>query len=72
MTPGDAMLKDILACPRDDVVRLVYADWLDEVQEETARAGAAGERARRERSEGDDSSYNLPALSGSLPGFAPV
>lgn len=38
MTPGDAMLKDILAYPKDDVVRLVYADWLDEVEGQTARA----------------------------------
>lgn len=38
MSPGDAMLKEILACPKDDVVRLVYADWLDEVQGQTARA----------------------------------
>lgn len=35
---GDALLADILACPKDDVVRLVYADWLDEVQGQTARA----------------------------------
>lgn len=38
MNPGDAMLKDILACPKDDVVRLVYADWLDMELGQTARA----------------------------------
>ena len=33
VTDGDALLHAILADPTDDLVRLVYADWLDEVGE---------------------------------------
>jgi uncharacterized protein (TIGR02996 family) len=36
-TDGDSLLKSILAHPDDDTVRLVYADWLEENEEE-ARA----------------------------------
>lgn len=31
VTDGDALLREILAAPGDDLLRLVYADWLDEV-----------------------------------------
>lgn len=30
MTDGDNLLRNILKNPEDDIVRLVYADWLDE------------------------------------------
>jgi uncharacterized protein (TIGR02996 family) len=33
VTDGDALLLEILANPADDLVRLVYADWLEEVGE---------------------------------------
>jgi uncharacterized protein (TIGR02996 family) len=30
MSDGEALLRAVLADPRDDAPRLVYADWLDE------------------------------------------
>lgn len=38
MTDGDALLRAILANPADDLVRLVFADWLDEIGQ-AERAG---------------------------------
>ena len=40
MSDGDALLSAILASPEEDVPRLVYADWLDEVGGESDRARA--------------------------------
>jgi uncharacterized protein (TIGR02996 family) len=40
MSDGDALLAAILAEPDEDVPRLVYADWLDEVGDESDRARA--------------------------------
>ncbi|MCE9567771.1 MAG: TIGR02996 domain-containing protein [Planctomycetes bacterium] len=33
MTDGDALLREIIASPGDDLLRLIYADWLDEAGE---------------------------------------
>ena len=34
MSDGDALLRAVLACPEDDSARLVYADWLQENDQE--------------------------------------
>jgi uncharacterized protein (TIGR02996 family) len=39
-TDGDVLLQAILAEPADDLVRLAYADWLDEVGDEAERSRA--------------------------------
>jgi len=33
VTDGDALVREIVATPSDDLLRLVYADWLDEAGE---------------------------------------
>ncbi|MCI0703951.1 MAG: TIGR02996 domain-containing protein [Planctomycetia bacterium] len=40
MSDGDALLAAILAQPDEDVPRLAYADWLDEVGDEQSRIRA--------------------------------
>jgi uncharacterized protein (TIGR02996 family) len=60
VTDGNALLRAILANPADEVLRLVYADWLDEagdfdrasfirIQMEAARVPSAGLTPAEER-----------------------
>jgi uncharacterized protein (TIGR02996 family) len=66
MSDGDALLAAILAEPDEDVPRLVYADWLDEVGDESDRARAELIRIQIELARlpaGEAVRSNLHALS---------